>query len=92
MNGNRPHAIGDAPIEDRFYEQMNAIANALDDIFNPDWRSRGRATGFVLLVFPFNEHKGRANYISNADRKDMVAMLKEQLAYFEGMPSGEGHG
>jgi hypothetical protein len=27
---------------------------------------------------------GRCNYISNADRKDVVALMKEQIKLFEG--------
>ena len=31
-----------------------------------------------------------ANYISNADRADVVTLLKEQLARFEGQPEMKG--
>lgn len=89
---DRPHSIGDQPIEKRFFLQMQAIAAVLDEQLNPDFARGQRTTGFVLLMFPFGSVKGRCNYISNADRKDVVTMLKEQLAYFEGMPSQEGRG
>jgi hypothetical protein len=36
----------------------------------------GEHTGFFLLVFPFNE-KGRADYISNANRSDAIKVLRE---------------
>lgn len=87
---NRPHTIGDAPIEERFFVQMQAIASVLDEQLNPALPRGQRTTGFVLLVFPFDSVRGRCNYVSNADRKDVVTMLKEQLAYFEGMPPSEG--
>lgn len=89
---DRPHTIGDAPIEDRFFAQMQAIASVLDEQLNPGQPLGTRTTGFVLLVFPFGTatDSHRCNYISNADRKDVVTMLKEQLAYFEGMPRSKG--
>ena len=33
--------------------------------------------GFVILVFPFGENAGTANYISNANREDMIKTLRE---------------
>jgi hypothetical protein len=92
--------IGDAPIEDVYREKMNAIAEALDKTLNPDTfmpHARGldpatRKVGFVLLVFPYGDTKGRCNYISNgADRRDIVTMMKEQIKRFEGQPDITGH-
>jgi hypothetical protein len=75
--------IGDAPIEMSYREAMNNIAAALDRILNGKDLS-DRKSGFVLLVFPFNDKSGRCNYISNgADRNDIVRMLKEQIRQFE---------
>src|SRR5262245_56094923 len=94
--------LGDRPIEDEHREVMNAIAAALDKTFNgPDAGPRSRAelidkrqTGFVLLVFPFNElaqGDTRCNFISNgADRRDVVVLMKEMIARFEGQPEMEG--
>jgi hypothetical protein len=91
--------LGDAPIEPKFEKQMNALAEAIDQLFNGDTampRGRGirsdeRKVGFVLLVFPFNDHDGRCNYISNgADRKDVVTLMKEQIKRFEGQPDVRG--
>lgn len=87
---DEPHTIGDAPIEGAYFAQMQAIASVLDEQFNPGAARGQRTTGFVLLVFPFGNTDGRCNYISNADRADVVTMLKEQLARFEGMPGGRG--
>lgn len=83
--------LGDAPIEAEFLVLMNAIAEVLDRTFNGKARGADRKTGFILLVFPFDDHKGRCNYISNgADRKDVVVMFKEQIARFEGQPEASG--
>jgi len=84
--------LGDAPIEPKHQEFMNALAHAIDKMFNGDMKGKDRKIGFILMVFNFDDNKGRTNYISNADRKDVVTMLKEQIARFEGQPEMEGHG
>lgn len=79
--------LGDGPIEPQYLEMMNEVARGLDRIFNGDAKGPARKTGFVLLVFPYGSdgERGRANYISNgADRKDIVALFKEQIARFGG--------
>lgn len=80
MNDNR---IGNAPIEPEFYEMMNKLAHGLDHMFNQGEEKR---IGFILMTFNFGDKPGRCNYISNAQREDVVVLLREQLAYFEGMP------
>ena len=88
----KKHQLGDAPIEDEYIEKMNAVASILDDLFNGDAKGKDRKTGFILMVFPFNEHEGRCNYISNgADRRDVVTLMKEQIARFEGQAEIKGH-
>lgn len=85
------HTLGDAPIEPEYIEKMNAIAHALDEVFNGELRHPNKTTGFVLLVFPFGSKEGRSNFISNgADRKDLVALFKEMIARFEGQPEMKG--
>lgn len=82
------HTLGDAPIEEQYRAKMNELARLLDFYFNGDTKCQDRQTGFVLLVFPFGENEGRCNYISNgADRRDIVTMLKEQIARFEDVPN-----
>ena len=84
-------ALGDAPIEQKFRDQMNAVARALDETFNGGARGKDRKVGFVLLVFEYGEQEGRCNYISNgADRRDVVTLLKEQIKRFEGQPDITG--
>jgi len=85
--------LGDAPIQPEYHRLMNSIAGVLDETFNGDAKGKDRKTGFVLIVFPFDEVKegGRANYVSNARRDDVVTMLKEQIKRFEGQPDMTGH-
>jgi hypothetical protein len=91
--------LGDAPIEDKYREQMNVVAQMLDRVFNgKDANPRAihkedkRKVGFVLLVFPFGEEaEGRCNFISNgSNRKDLVNLFKEMIARFEGQPEMKG--
>jgi hypothetical protein len=88
----KPEMLGDAPIEDDYIEMMNRLAVALDGMFNGDAKGADRTTGFVLMVFPFEGREGRCNYISNgAGRKDIIVLMKEMIARFEGQPELEGH-
>jgi hypothetical protein len=83
--------LGDGPIEPEYIDMMQAMARALNEMFNGDAKVGDRKTGFVLLVFPFGEKEGRCNYISNgADRKDIVTLFKEQIKRFEGQKEEEG--
>jgi hypothetical protein len=83
--------LGDAPVQPEYRATMNAIARALDEVFNGDVRGKDRKIGFVLLVFEYGEKEGRCNYISNgANRRDIVTMMKEQIKRFEGQPEVKG--
>ena len=84
------HTIGDAPIEPEFYAKMNDLAHVLDRIFNGELKGFDRKVGFCLLVFNFGSDSGRCNYISNAERADVMTLLKEQLARWEGQPEMKG--
>lgn len=78
-------------IEQKYRAEMRALAQNLDEIFNGDAKGHDRTNGFVLLVFPFGGPEGaRTNYISNADRKDMLVALKEIVARFEGQADVRG--
>jgi hypothetical protein len=83
------NTLGDAPIEPQYHEMMNNLARAIDEMFNGELRGKDRKTGFVMIVFEFGD-TGRANYISNAERADVVTLLKEQIARFEGQPETQG--
>ena len=83
--------LGDAPIEPEFIEKMNALAHAVDELFNGELKGANRKVGFVMMVFPFGDTSGRCNYISNgADREDVVVLMKEMIARFEGQPELKG--
>ena len=73
------------PIEPMQHKRMNELAQFLDHQFNGDATGNDRQVGFVLLSFKFGEQEnGRINYISNADRADIITGLKELVARFEG--------
>lgn len=84
--------LGDAPIQLEYRDQMNSLARGIDMLLNGDAKGSDRKTGFVLLVFPFGEvDSGRCNFISNgADRRDVVILMKEMIARFEGQPEMSG--
>jgi hypothetical protein len=86
------NTLGDAPIQDKYRQQMQAMAATLDEFLNGDAKGANREAGFVLLVFPFgNVGDGRCNFISNgADRRDVVTLMKEMIARFEGQPEVSG--
>jgi hypothetical protein len=57
-------------------KQARDVAKAIDEALNEN-RHRGRV-GFALFVFDFGE-KGNLAYVSNAQRADMIAAVKEWL-------------
>lgn len=83
--------LGDQPIEPALHDLMNALAKGIDDVLNgPAPPGEARRTGFILMVFPFDGHAGRCNYVANARRDDVVVLLREQLARFEGRAGPAG--
>lgn len=63
------------PIRPDLIEKMNGIGKILGDNSKP--------YGFTLLVFDYGD-SGYMNYISNANREDMIAAMKEFIAKHEG--------
>jgi hypothetical protein len=87
----QPHRLGDAPVEAQYHAKMEAVTHVIDEFFNGEAKGGQRKTGFVLLVFPFEEiaegGSGRCNFMSNGvDRKDIVVLFREMIARFEGQP------
>lgn len=74
------------PIQPQYRESMNQLAHVLDEILNgPRLPGIKPKLGFILLVSEFGQiEDGRVNYISNGNREDMLAMLREYLARAEG--------
>ena len=82
--------LGDQPVEEQYRKQMLAVTNVIDEYFNGTDKNN-RKVGFILMVFPFDDHEGRCNYMSNgADRRDVVTLMKEQIRRFEGAPDVTG--
>jgi hypothetical protein len=88
--------LGDAPVQERYREQMVAMIRTLDEFLNEGQRGPARKTGIVVLVFPFGEGTAdaeRCNFISNgADRRDLINLFKEMIARWELAPEATGHG
>ena len=68
---------------------MRALAGGIDDCLNDEGEKRN---GFVLLIFPFGAEVGRrTNYVSNANRRDVIIAMKEIVARLEGQPYINGN-
>lgn len=76
------------PIQAEHRAMMNAVAQSLDEVFNP---GDTRRVAFVVLTANMGDYEGgRVNYISNGNREDIVSMLKELIARFEGRYADTG--
>ena len=74
------------PIQAQYRQRMNRLARQIDEGLNGR-RKLGKkpVLGFILLTAEFGKiDGGRVNYISNGERADMIAMLREYLARVEG--------
>ncbi len=79
--------MSDAPIQARYREMLNGLAGGIDDVLNGKDRDPGepKRVGFALFMFEFgNIEANRVNYISNADRSEMLTAVREWLARAEG--------
>jgi hypothetical protein len=79
----------DEEISAAYKRQMQDLAKALDEVFNGPRRGKDRNVCFTLLVTDFNK-SGRVNYISNGERDDIVTMMREVIARFQGQPEMSG--
>jgi hypothetical protein len=92
MKSPRPNPLSaDAgPIQADLDQLMNAVARGLDDIFNgPDCPAAKMKVWFFLASGNFaagtdEPATNRFNYISNADKLDVRATLRDVLARIEG--------
>lgn len=74
---------GEEPVEESYRGAMNSLAMMINEILNPDPKKMEH--GFCIIMFPFGDvPESRINYISNANRADMVCGLKELIANLEG--------
>lgn len=68
------------PIEPAVAKVMNDIGRLIGSAI----KQRGGNYGFALLMFGFGPEAGRMNYISNAQRTEMLTAMKEFIARAEG--------
>lgn len=60
---------------------MNHLAKALDRYFNEERTGKDRKWGFAVLIYPFDDKADRrADYISNTQREDVIASMRELVA------------
>jgi hypothetical protein len=93
------HPSDHHPVQEEYRVKMAAMARLIDEHFNGEKATRDgpRSIGFALLVFPFTDlgklGKGedRINYMSNAERVDMLTAMKEFIARAEGRMQGGGN-
>ena len=77
---------GGLPPPKALAEFLDALARSLDQILNGkevlEDKSK-RKNGFILLIFPYGQNDGRANYVSNgARREDIIKMFEVQIQRF----------
>jgi len=83
------HQLGDAAAEDTAL--MRRLAGAVNQILNGSREGHENdRVGFVLMVFPFAATGARCNYVSNAVRSDVLALLRDQVRRFEEKEKKEG--
>lgn len=81
------HEYGDATVDAEYRAKMIAICQTIDEFVNDGVKGHDRKTAFVVMMFPFGAGPGRTNFMSNGvDRKDLVVLMKEMIARFEGQP------
>jgi hypothetical protein len=91
LNQRPEQRLGDAPVDQIYHDTMTAVMKAVDEAFNGNRKGPNKEIGVVLMVFPFGNTEGRCNYMSNgADRRDIVTLMKEMIARFEGQAEASG--
>jgi hypothetical protein len=74
--------LGDVPIEAEYSAKMKFLERNIDRFFNGGLQGKDRKIGFCLMVY-MTDQAERANYVSNAERAEIVVALKAQLARLE---------
>jgi hypothetical protein len=84
--------LGDGPVQEEYHAKMSAVAAAIDHFFNDGAKGDDRKIGYCLMVFPIGDDMtGRCNYMSNGiSREDIVVLMKEMIARFQGQPEVRG--
>jgi hypothetical protein len=73
----------DKTIDQKHYVDMQTLATHIDRVLNGDDYGEKRTTAFVLLIADGSDAK-LCNYISNAERADMISVLKAIIIRLEG--------
>lgn len=75
------------PLKSRPEGPLATLARFLDTDFLP--AIYGRRMGFSMVIFDFTDlpEDGQIDYVSNAERKDMIVAMKEFISKHEGMNS-----
>lgn len=83
-----PHP--DEVVDPKYRAHLHAIARIIDDALNGERREDDpKQHGFIVAMFEMGD-AGRFNYMSNCRREDIIVLLKEMTARFEGMPESKG--
>ena len=79
-----PSSADHGPIAAEHHAMLNGLAHALGEMFNGEnCKPEDRKVWFFLAAGNFNDPNDRFNYISNADRLDVRAVLHDVLARIE---------
>jgi hypothetical protein len=75
--------MSDAPVDPKYRAQLTAVARTIDEFLNG--AERPKRIGFAVIMFELGAIEGgRINYMSNAERADMLTAVREWLARAEG--------
>lgn len=82
------------PIEEKYRKTMNKLAEGIDTVLNGGVTIEGlKRVGFVLMVYDLKDgaspNGGQFNYISNSERIDVMACMREILEKYDTKPSEE---
>jgi len=72
----------DNEVESTIRTELRAIGKIIDKYVKMRYGDR---MCWLVAMFPYNEG-GRFNYMCPGKREDIIVLLKEMLARFEGMP------
>jgi hypothetical protein len=67
------------PAEDSIRPMLNGLGRAIADLLRQHNQTTGDHYAFCLLMFQTGTSNGRMNYLSNANREDMLDSMAEFL-------------
>jgi hypothetical protein len=75
----------DEIVDPAYRAMLTGVARAIDEMLNGKNHENPKQHGFIIAMFALGD-TSRFNYMSNCNREDIVTLLKEMTARFEGMP------